>query len=78
MSKVIAGFSMSLDGFVPHPDDGVDRVFKWYWAGGTDAEAVAATAHSKCRGKSRVHRGSGQGRRGAADRAADLRPRAVF
>jgi hypothetical protein len=41
MRKVIAGFSMSLDGFVPHPDDGVDRVFKWYWAGGTDAEAAA-------------------------------------
>jgi dihydrofolate reductase len=38
MSKVIAGFSMSLDGFVSDPDDGVDQVFKWYSAGGTDAE----------------------------------------
>jgi dihydrofolate reductase len=37
MSKVIAGFSMSLDGFVADSDDGVDEVFKWYSAGGTDA-----------------------------------------
>jgi dihydrofolate reductase len=37
MSKVVAGFSMSLDGFVADPDDGVDEVFKWYSAGGTDA-----------------------------------------
>jgi hypothetical protein len=41
MSKVIAGFSMSLDGFVADPDDGVDQVFKWYSAGGTDAEVMA-------------------------------------
>jgi len=26
MSKVIAGFSMSLDGFVADPDDGVERL----------------------------------------------------
>jgi hypothetical protein len=32
-SKVIAGVSMSLDGFVADPDDGVDQVFKWYSAG---------------------------------------------
>jgi len=41
MSKVIAGFSMSLDGFVADPDDGVDEVFKWYSAGGADAEVMA-------------------------------------
>jgi dihydrofolate reductase len=40
MSKVIAGFSMSLDGFVADPDDGVDQVFKWYSADGTDAEVM--------------------------------------
>ena len=40
MSKVIAGFSMSLDGFVADPDDGVENVFKWYSAGGTDAEVM--------------------------------------
>jgi dihydrofolate reductase len=40
MSKVIAGFSMSLDGFVADPDDGVEQVFKWYSAGGTDAEVM--------------------------------------
>jgi hypothetical protein len=41
MSKVIAGLSMSLDDFVADPDDGVDQVFKWYSAGGTDAEVMA-------------------------------------
>lgn len=40
MSKVIAGFSMSLDGFVADPDDGVDLVFRWYSAGGTDAAVM--------------------------------------
>jgi dihydrofolate reductase len=40
MSKVIAGFSMSLDGFVADSDHGVDEVFKWYSAGGTDAEVM--------------------------------------
>ena len=40
MSKVIAGFSMSLDGFVADPDDGVEHVFKWYSAGGTDTEVM--------------------------------------
>jgi dihydrofolate reductase len=44
MSKVIAGFSMSLDGFVADPDDGVGQVFKWYSAGGTDAEVTAGDA----------------------------------
>jgi dihydrofolate reductase len=41
MSKVIAGFSMSLDGFIADPDDGTEQVFKWYSAGGTDAEVMA-------------------------------------
>lgn len=40
MSKVIAGFSMSLDGFVADSDDGVEHVFKWFTAGGTDAEVM--------------------------------------
>jgi dihydrofolate reductase len=41
MGKVVAGFSMSLDGFVADPDDGVKQVFKWYSAGGTDAEVMS-------------------------------------
>jgi dihydrofolate reductase len=41
MGNVIAGFSMSLDGFIADPDDGVEHVFKWYSAGGTDAEVMA-------------------------------------
>jgi dihydrofolate reductase len=38
MGKVIAGFSMSLDGFVADPNNGVAEVFKWYFSGSTDAE----------------------------------------
>jgi len=38
MGKVTAGFSMSLDGFVADPNDGVAEVFKWYLSGTTDAE----------------------------------------
>ena len=40
MSKVTAGFSMSLDGFVADSDDSVEHVFKWYSAGGTDVEVM--------------------------------------
>jgi dihydrofolate reductase len=36
MSKVSIGFSMSLDGFIAGPNDEVDRLFKWYFMGGTD------------------------------------------
>lgn len=34
MSKVIAIMSMSLDGFVADPDDGVGTVFDWYFNSG--------------------------------------------
>jgi dihydrofolate reductase len=33
MSKVSTGFSMSLDGFIAGPNDEVDRLFSWYFAG---------------------------------------------
>lgn len=33
MSKAIAGFTMSLDGFIAEPDHGVGRLFKWYFGG---------------------------------------------
>lgn len=33
MGKVIAGFSMSLDGFVAAPDDSVPHIFDWYGSG---------------------------------------------
>jgi dihydrofolate reductase len=44
MSKVTAGFSMSLDGFVADEDDGVDLVFKWYSIGDSTAEVEAGNA----------------------------------
>ncbi len=42
MSNVIAGFSVSLDGFVTDSDGSVDHAFKWYSAGGTDAEVMVS------------------------------------
>ncbi|MBN2623416.1 MAG: dihydrofolate reductase family protein [Acidimicrobiales bacterium] len=33
MGKVVAGFSMSLDGFIADPEDGVPHIFDWYGAG---------------------------------------------
>jgi hypothetical protein len=33
MGKLIAGFSMSLDGFVAAPDDSVPHIFDWYGSG---------------------------------------------
>jgi dihydrofolate reductase len=36
MGNVSIGFSMSLDGFIAGPNDEVDRLFKWYFMGGTD------------------------------------------
>ncbi|WP_405780982.1 dihydrofolate reductase family protein [Streptomyces sp. NBC_00859] len=33
MAKVSANMSMSLDGFVSHPTDGIDQLFRWYGNG---------------------------------------------
>jgi dihydrofolate reductase len=33
MTKVIANMSMSLDGFIADPSDGVEHLFKWYGNG---------------------------------------------
>lgn len=44
MSKVTAGFSMSLDGFVADEDDGVDRIFHWYGVGESTTEVPAGNA----------------------------------
>ncbi len=36
MGKVVAGFSMSLDGFIAGPNDDVQRLFAWMFSGDTD------------------------------------------
>jgi dihydrofolate reductase len=36
MAKVVATLSMSLDGFIAHPDDTVDHLFDWYENGDVD------------------------------------------
>lgn len=33
MAKVVFNISVSLDGFVDHPTDGIDRLFRWYFSG---------------------------------------------
>jgi dihydrofolate reductase len=33
MATVVGDLSMSLDGFIAHPDDGVDHIFDWYETG---------------------------------------------
>ena len=42
MGKVVALMSMSLDGYVADPNDGVDEVFEWYFSG--DVEVTTPTA----------------------------------
>jgi dihydrofolate reductase len=54
MSKVVAIMSMSLDGYVADPDDGVAEVFDWYFSsgdvefdtGGSDAMTFKVSAPS--------------------------------
>ncbi len=36
MARVVAGFSMSLDGFIARPDDSVGPLFDWYGNGATE------------------------------------------
>lgn len=36
MGKVLFNISVSLDGFVESPVDGVDRLFRWYFSGDTE------------------------------------------
>jgi dihydrofolate reductase len=45
MSKVVAIMSMSLDGYVADPDDGVAEVFDWYFTSG-DIEIHTEGAHA--------------------------------
>ena len=42
MSKLIAIMSMSLDGFVADPNDGVGEVFDWYFSGDVEFQAGGA------------------------------------
>ena len=40
MAKVTTELSMSLDGFVAHPDDRVDHLFDWYSNGDTEVRTA--------------------------------------
>jgi hypothetical protein len=67
MSKVIAGFSMSLDGFVADPDDGVDQVL-----GAPDVDRWVGTSvkinQSALEGARGLRIGIVPAREGASDR----------
>src|SRR3954454_21164764 len=43
MEKVIALMSMSLDGYVADPSDGVDEVFDWYFSGDVEIPITSPT-----------------------------------
>ena len=43
MGKVIAEFTMSLDGFIAGPNDEVNRIFGWYSSGDTDFPVPSST-----------------------------------
>ena len=43
MSKVVALMSMSLDGYVADPNDGVDEVFDWYFSGDVEVPIRGGT-----------------------------------
>jgi dihydrofolate reductase len=36
MATVLAGFTMSLDGFIANPDDSVENLFDWFKSGDTE------------------------------------------
>jgi dihydrofolate reductase len=44
MTKVIAIMSMSLDGFVADPNDGVAEVFDWYFSGDVEVPTASGTS----------------------------------
>jgi dihydrofolate reductase len=44
MAKVIAIMSMSLDGYVADPDDGVTEVFDWYFSGDVEIPMPSTTS----------------------------------
>jgi dihydrofolate reductase len=43
MTKVVAIMSMSLDGYVADPNDGVDEVFDWYFSGDVEVPTPSTT-----------------------------------
>ena len=48
MSKVVALMSMSLDGYVADPDDGVAGVFAWYFnSGDVEFHTGGATRYAR-------------------------------
>jgi dihydrofolate reductase len=44
MTKVIAIMSMSVDGYVADPDDGVSEVFDWYFSGDVEVPTASTTS----------------------------------
>src|SRR4029453_5799785 len=44
MAKVVAIMSMSLDGYVADPNDGVAEVFDWYFSGDVEVSTASTTS----------------------------------
>ena len=45
MSKVIANMSMSLDGFIADPADGIDQLFGWMGNGDVEVPTAVDITH---------------------------------
>jgi len=72
MAKVVAIMSMSLDGFVADPADGVEEVFRWYGAGGMDVPTAKSDFVSRLRAERSASPRVTRGDRCDAHRAAYL------
>jgi hypothetical protein len=51
MSKVVAIMSMSLDGYIADPNDGVAEVFDWYFTSGDVEIHTGGSDPSRCPGR---------------------------
>jgi len=58
MSKTIAEFTMSLDGFIAGPNDDVRALFGWYFSGDTELHIAGAPPFKMARASAELLRES--------------------
>jgi dihydrofolate reductase len=58
MSKTIAEFTMSLDGFIAGPNDDVRALFGWYFSGDTELQVAGAPPFKMARASAELLRES--------------------
>jgi dihydrofolate reductase len=62
MARVTAELSMSLDGFIAHPDDGVEHLFDWYNSGEVEVKTADPrwTFHTSAASATHIRDGFGR------------------